>query len=459
MKKESLIFWIGIALTLSMSPGWAAQPAENQDLIPLAEKFLNHLIKNETQDAIGMLDETMTKALPPDKLEKMWPMLQMQVGKYEEVQATRREEQGQYRIVFLTCRFKQTSLDVKVVFDKADKIAGLFFVPTYTPPPYVDQSAFSEEEIMFGEKPWVLPGTLTLPEGKGPFPAVVLVHGSGPNDRDETIGPNKPFRDLAWGLASRGIAVFRYEKRTRRYQKEFLNPEYKFTVQHETIDDALAAVDMLRQREDVNKQSIYVLGHSLGGMLVPRIGKQDLHISGFIILAGATEPAEDEIVRQMEYIFSLDGKLTEEENARLEGYEAAAEEIKNLKPEDAETGQKALMGAFAAYWLDLRGYDPPSLASTLSSPLLILQGGRDYQVTTTAFERWKTALKDRENVTFKLYPDLNHLFIAGKGKSTPSEYQRLGHIAVDVITDVAEWVKRPRLDLGAQPPLYHSPEM
>jgi len=94
MKKESRIFWIGIALILSMSPGWTTPSSENQDLIPLAEKFLDHLIKNETQDAIGMLDETMTKALPPDKLEKMWPMLQKQVGKFEEVQATRREEQG-----------------------------------------------------------------------------------------------------------------------------------------------------------------------------------------------------------------------------------------------------------------------------------------------------------------------------------------------------------------------------
>jgi dienelactone hydrolase len=442
MSKHRYLRWTIVAIAFGISTGWAMSSTGNQDLIPLAEKFLSHLIQNESEDAIAMFDKTMTKALPSEKLEKMWPMLQLQAGVFEEIIASRLEEQGSYRIVFLTCRFKKTLLDAKVVFDKEDKIAGLFFVPTYSPPPYEDQTKFREEEITFGDKPWVLPGTLSLPEGKGPFPTIVLVHGSGPSDRDETIGPNKPFRDLAGGLASRGVAVLRYEKRTKQYNKEFLNPEFKFTVQHESIDDALAAVNMLRQRKDIDGKNIYVLGHSLGGMLVPRIGAQDKNIAGFIILAGATEPTEDEIVRQMEYIYSLDGKLTEKETAQLDGYKAAAEEVKNLKPADIETFKKALMGAYAAYWLDLRGYDPPAVAATLDAPLLILQGERDYQVTIAAFERWKTAIKDRENVTFKLYPDLNHLFISGKGKSTPSEYQRPGHVDVEVISDIAEWIKR-----------------
>jgi len=84
------------------------------------------------------------------------------------------------------------------------------------------------------------------PEGKGPFPAVVLVHGSGPQDRDETIGPNKPFRDLAWGLASQGIAVLRYDKRTKVHGAMMAGAVEQFTVKEETIDDALAAVALLR---------------------------------------------------------------------------------------------------------------------------------------------------------------------------------------------------------------------
>jgi dienelactone hydrolase len=422
--------------------GLCSIPTSDKNLVLLAEKFLHHLIQNETQDAIAMFDETMTRALPPEKLEKMWPMLQLQAGKFEEIQAARTDNQAGYRIVFLTCRFTKSLLDLKVVFDKEDKIAGLFFLPTYSPPPYEDPAAYREEELTFGEEPWILPGTLSLPKGEGPYPAVVLVHGSGPNDRDETIGPNKPFRDLAGGLASRGIAVFRHEKRTKQYKKEFLHPDYKFTVQHESIDDALAAVDMLRHRKDIDPDNIFVLGHSLGGMLIPRIGRQDTGITGFIILAGATEPGEDEIIRQTEYIFNLDGKLTEDEKSKLEAYKALAEEIKNLKPEDAETNKKVYMGAYAPYWLDLRGYDPPAVAATLSAPMLILQGERDYQVLPSAFDRWKTALQDRNNVSFKLYPDLNHLFIPGKGKSTPNEYQRPGHVDVEVISDIAVWIKQ-----------------
>lgn len=443
--------WLGIAFCLAPTLGMRLPihntkldflPASDQNLVPLAKKFLNHLIQNETQDAVAMFDTTMTKTLPPEKLGKLWPMLQMQAGKFEEIQASRQDRQGGYRVVFLTCRFKNSLLDAKVVFDKEDRITGLFFVPTYSPPPYEDQDAFLEEELTFGETPWILPGTLSIPKGEGPFSVVVLVHGSGPNDRDETIGPNKPFRDLAGGLASLGIAVFRYEKRTRQYQKEFLNPKYKFTVQQESIDDALAAVKMLRGREDIDRDNIFVLGHSLGGMLVPRIGQQDTGIAGFIIMAGATEPAEDEIIRQTKYIFSLDGKLSAEEEVKLEAYKSLAEEIKNLTPADAETNKKVLMGAFAPYWLDLRDYDPPAVAAELKAPMLILQGGRDYQVLPTAFERWKNELAEKENVIFKLYPDLNHLFFTGKGKSRPSEYQRPGHMEEEVIADIADWIKR-----------------
>jgi len=442
INKHNILLWLIVVLTVGFSLGWKNQSTGKQHLVPLAKTFLNHLIQSEIEDAIAMFDATMTKALPPKKLEKMWPMLQLQTGVFENITASRVEKQGPYRIVFLTCRFKLTSLDAKVVFDSEDKITGLFFVPTYSPPQHEDQAAFREEEITFGEKPWVLPGTLSLPKGDGPFPAIVLVHGSGPSDRDGTIGPNKPLRDLAGGMACRGIAVVRYEKRTKHYQKEFFDPEYKFTVQDETIDDVLAAAKMLRNREDIDRQNIFVLGHSMGGMLMPRIGKQDADIAGFIIMAGATEPTEDEIVRQMEYIYSLDGRMTEEEKTKLEGYKAVAKEVKSLTPEDAETSKKVFLGAFAPYWLDIRGYDPPAVAATLKVPMLILQGGRDYQVTITAFERWKKALVDRENVIFKLYPDLNHLFIAGKGKSTPSEYQRPGHVDLEVISDIAEWIKK-----------------
>jgi hypothetical protein len=267
----------------------------------------------------------------------------------------------------------------------------------------------------------------------------VLVHGSGPSDRDQTVGLVKPFRDLAWGLASQGIAVLRYEKRTKQYASRF-TPEVvaKLTSREETTDDALAAADLLRQTEGIDPARIYVLGHSLGGYLLPRIAAADPQIAGLVVMAGPTRPLEDVILEQFTYLLGLDG-ISAEEQGQLDGLAAQVNRIKdpNLTAAAANT---LLLGAPAGYWLDLRGYNPAEAARGLKQPMLILQGGRDYQVTSVDFGGWKSGLASRSDVQLKLYPDLNHLFVAGEGKSTPAEYEDEGHVAEQVVTDIAEWI-------------------
>jgi len=167
----------------------------------------------------------------------------------------------------------------------------------YTPPQYVNPSLFTEEDVTVGSGQWTFPATLTIPKGTGPFPAVVLVHGSGPNDRDETYGPNKAFKDIACGLASNGIVLLGYEKRTKQYPQESAAIQ-NFTVQDETIDDTLAAVEVSNNSSIVSQSEIFVLGHSLGGMLAPRIALQDSKIAGLIILARATRHLEEFLLEQ-----------------------------------------------------------------------------------------------------------------------------------------------------------------
>jgi fermentation-respiration switch protein FrsA (DUF1100 family) len=445
MKKSNRIPWAVVLFGSLLFPTQILGDPFPEELIAQAKEFVDLMVKREFSRAVENFDSVMSKAMPEEKLKEVWRTVIKRAGPFKKQKGTRTETLPKFDIVYVTCQFEKGNLDVKVVFNREKQITGLWFTPAqkdYTPPDYVQLNAFKEKEIVVGSGEWILPGTLTFPAGKGPFPAVVLVHGSGPNDRDESIGPNKPFRDLAWGLASQNIAVLRYEKRTRVHSQKLKDFEGRFTVQEETIDDALAAVRLLRRVKGINEQKICVLGHSLGGMLAPRIGILDTEIAGFIIMAGTTRPIEEVMLEQVNTIISIDGKITENEKARLSEIEKAVENVKNLEVSDSHSGQESLLGAPPEYWLDLRSYDPPQTAQKVRQPMLILQGGRDYQVTEKDFLGWKNALNSRTDVVFKFYPKLNHLFIEGKGKSTPSEYSQAGHVAKYVIDDIAIWINR-----------------
>ena len=345
--------------------------------------------------------------------------------------------------------FYNAAQQIKVVRKGAESFAeaALASAPKaaeYRPPDYVARASFSEQQVTVGAvSEWALPATLTLPAGKGPFPAVVLVHGSGPNDRDETQGPNKPFQDLAWGLGSQGIAVLRYDKRTLVYRGK-LGALPNITVKEETVDDALAAVALLRQTPGIDPKRIFVLGHSLGGMLVPRIGLADKSdVAGFVIFAGATRPLEDEWVRQFEYIYGLDSQITPKERAEIEDYKRQATRIKQLSAADVSR-KELFLHVPPGYWLDLQGYFPPTAALKLKQPLLILQGERDYNVTMDAFRDWQRALAQRTDVSFKSYPKLDHLFLEGTGPATNADYVRPRNIPKYVVDDIAAWIKKQR---------------
>ena len=286
---------------------------------------------------------------------------------------------------------------------------------------------------------WALPGTLSMPVGKGDFPAVVLVHGSGPNDRDESLLASKPFHDLAWGLASQGIAVLRYDKRTRVHPAKTVKIK-RFTVKDETTDDALAAVALLRQTPGVDPKRIFVLGHSLGAMLVPRVGAADPRIRGLVIMAGPTTALEDEMPRQYEYLFSLDGKLDDDERKMIDKAKSDQARIKQLTAADIDS-QELLQGVPASYWLDLRGYDPVGTARKLKMPILVLQGERDYNVTMASFRDWQK-LAGGKTVALKSYPKLDHLFLEGEGHSTDAQYAVPRNIPKYVIDEIAAFVKR-----------------
>lgn len=156
------------------------------------------LSEGDFEEVYESFNKEMAAALSLEQLEAGWNSLIDQYGDFVTINGTSATHQQGYDVVCITCEFSNATLEVRVVFDKEGKIAGLNVYPIYTPPEYADPELFDETECTVGTDRYPLPATLTLPKGEGPFPAVVLVHGSGPNDRDESLGGNKPFKDLAW---------------------------------------------------------------------------------------------------------------------------------------------------------------------------------------------------------------------------------------------------------------------
>jgi pimeloyl-ACP methyl ester carboxylesterase len=185
-----------------------------------------------------------------------------------------------------------------------------------------------------------------------------------------------------------------------------------------------------------------MLGHSLGATVAPRLGQMDPELAGIIIMAGITRPLEDTILDQFTYLYHLSGDITDQQKAELASLKVKVDKVKGLEIGDQVSSQDLPLGISVAYWQDLREHNPVEVAKTLKMPVLVLQGERDYQVLATVdFQGWKDALQNQDNVTFQLFPELNHLFIEGEGKSTPQEYLVEGHVKEEVIDTIAQWIK------------------
>lgn len=396
-----------------------------------ARKALDLLLGEKYSELFPMFTPEMQRSVPADALAKLGAQLKA-YGPVSKIDDATIQKSGPNTIAVFPTHFEKQNINFRFIINGSGQVAGMFQLPGEFPwarPAYSKPDSFTEREVTVGDDQWKLPGTLTIPKGAGPFPGIVLVHGSGPNDRDETVFGAKVFKDLAEGLASRGIAVIRYEKRTKVYAARTAATR-DFTIDEETVTDAVRAAEALRAQKEVNPKRIYVLGHSLGGYISPRIVEEDGKLAGVIVLAGNARPLEDLIVEQAEYL----GIPAQQ----LQNLKAQQAKVKALEQSDVDSPK--VMGMPAPYLLNLKGYDPVVSAKKQNVPLLLLQGERDFQVTTKDFALWKTGLAGRKDVTFKSYPALNHLFVPGDGKSTDAEYRRPGHVSPEVIDDIAKFI-------------------
>jgi len=307
----------------------------------------------------------------------------------------------------------------------------------WEPPSYADPAAFEEREIEVGSGALAVPGTLSLPRVPGPRPAAVLLAGGGPFDRDETSGPNKPLKDLAWGLASRGVAVLRFDKVTHTHRDRIAGIS-GFTMVDEYVHHAAAAIGLLRVHPAVDAARVFVVGHSAGGKAAPRVAAAEPGVAGIVVMAGDTQPMHHAAIRVLRYVASLGPKAAREVRATIKTVEEQAAVIDG-PGFGADFG--TILGAPASYWLDLRDYNPVAVAAGLDRPMLILQGGRDYQVTVADdLSGWRVGLARRPGVAIRVYEADNHLFFRGEGRSTPAEYEAAGHVDPEVVADIADWL-------------------
>jgi dienelactone hydrolase len=395
----------------------------------------------------SLFDSALSANLDAVKMEQVWNGLLGQTGPFKKAGPPVNSQKGNIDMIDQLVEFEKTNLVLRIRFDAKDKICTFLFLPAnsmvqYVSPPYADKGKFEEKEIMVRTGDYELPGTLTIPKDVKNFPIVILIHGSGPNDRDETIGGIKVFKDIAYGLSSNGIAVIRYEKRTRVYGTKSGKNIDSLTVEEEVTDDAASAVRLAKTIPGVDTTKIFLLGHSLGAMLMPRMAADIKGLAGVIMMAGNARPLEDVYLEQVTYLLNADGNFSKEDREKLEIAKTQSLRVKNLgRGNPFPPASDLPLNINAKYWYEMKNYDQVETAKKLRLPIFIMQGERDYQVTMTDFNLWQQSMYYSKNVRYNSYPKLDHPFVEGEGKSNPQDYEKQANLPDYVINDIASFIK------------------
>ncbi len=475
---RSAILSITLALVFS-TPLFASQ-ADNAES---AREIIRMLDKGKYTEVISRFDSTMTKAAPEEKLRTIWTSLINQTGKLQEELSDTTIQYNGYEIVLVTCKFEKTVLDVKVIFDKESKIAGLFFAPhreIATGPetnssntteqsgsadslhegaqPGNHKAEYISKDVTFENKKAnvTLAGTLTIPDSKGTFPAVLLIPGSGPHDRDEAILGHKIFLVLADYLTRHGIAVLRVDKRGIGKS----TGDYAATTTMDFASDALAGVNYLLTVKQVNHRKIGLIGHSEGGIIAPIVADESPNVAFVVLLGGPGVSGYKIILSQLAAIDRASGVSDSSVNAALavekkllhivmtekDSAKAAGGLRRVLETELKQTSGEAdanISQLLSPWYRSFLAYDPVPALRKLKCPVLAVWGSKDLQVPPAEnMPAVEKALKSGRNKDFNVVEisGLNHLFQDAKTGS-PLEYgsvkESISPRALEVIT---KWI-------------------
>lgn len=406
--------------------------------------FFIHCFEKEKYDSLFIqASENLKSKLDTELIIETRKNLISWGGSLKSVEFIGTKRKGGYPIFSYFIYFEKTRFIADISIED-DSIAGFFIKPDasaqYHAPYYADPKKFYEVKVTIKGKEGDLPGLLTIPvdvTGKK-VPLVILSWGSGPADLNEEVGACRPFQDLAWGLATKGIAVMRFPKRTF-HDADYVQNHPKMTLENEYLNDMKAAIKVAKNRKEINHQYIFYVGHSLGAGILPWVMNEISTFHGGIAMAAPYRSIEEILPEQIDYL--MPDSLYPNSPVKA----AIREQIKNMKANlisDTLSPSMLPLNFPPAYWNHYKKHIKPETALRIKKPVLWLQGERDYQVKVNEIQQWKKLLNQQTNHEFVTYPALNHLMISGTQISTPIEYQTPGNIHPDVIDDIIYFIRK-----------------
>lgn len=409
--------------------------------------LVQYLDTRQYEKVLETVDSSLMEEVSAYEFKMAWEGMLQSLGKFIDTIDFQQENIGFKQVWNVGLAFEKDSIDLAFYFTESGKLSG-FFQRSYADkqpyelPDYTKATDFVEIPFVLYSKGYRLPGILTVSaKSKSPTPLLILAHGSGANSKDEKMGPNPVFKDLAYGLASQGVSTFRYDKRSLVYGAKMCSNPDSFTVYEEVIEDILSAIDTFSQ--DARFKGIFVLGHSLSGYLIPRVAEKRPGLNGVISAAGPARPLHTLVLEQYNYFQSID----EDPDDWIYPIKQLQRKIEYMESEEfsySADAESLPLNLPAAYWMDLKNYDPVKIAREAGLPVLVLQGEKDYQVLMSDFNLWKTGLKDCAKCRFISYKNLGHGFFVGADVPGGKQYNKVDHVRKDVIKDIAKFIKANR---------------
>lgn len=446
MKKFiSLLSLAALAICLAGCGSKTEETVESPDtgtehLLEQSILLMDQMKNGEFEGTYDIASDSLKEALPKEQLAMAFASVfanQKFSGYSDQIISNTSD----MTIVTITSQLSTMLLKTNFVYNTKEQLAGINFLPAPLNPPVFENDTIKEIEILTGSD-GRLNGRLTIPKNVENPPVAIMLQGSGSSGMDEVIGTaaNAPFRDIAHGLAERGVASIRYDKRFYAYPQEAVALQM-ITLEDEYFNDLKAAIELAKTDNHVDNSRIFVIGHSLGGMIAPAISSMYPELSGVISMAGSPRYLEDILLDQTIDGVKIAGIEGEQANAQISAVEAEVKAIKELDEKTSDLSAP-LLGAAASYWLSCAKYNPIHYCETMTMPFLIMQGSADCQISVTKdYEEFKKYFKGKTNTTFKLYDNLNHLFMPSIGSGYADEYNLANQVAEEPLEDMADWIK------------------